>query len=179
VVASLAWEAADALVLIDPLVPPELWPELDALVDEHGKAVHVLITVFFHSRSADEVRERHGARVHAYGRALDRIECEVTDPFELPARLPGGVVAYDAARADEVVYWIPPVGAVVAGDVMLGRPHGIRLCPPSWLGGEEGRARSRASLRGLLDLPVEMVLVSHGEPVYSGGRGALEDALSG
>jgi glyoxylase-like metal-dependent hydrolase (beta-lactamase superfamily II) len=76
------------------------------------------------------------------------------------------------------VYWVPQVGAVAAGDVLLGHPQGIRLCPPSWLGGEEGRARSRASLRRLLDLPVEMVLVSHGEPVYSGGRGALEEALA-
>lgn len=168
----------DALVLIDPLVPDDVWPELDALVAEHGKPVEVLVTVFWHSRSADAVRERHGARVHAHRPALERIECEVTDPFELPAELPGGVVGYEAERADEVVYWIPDPGAVVVGDVLLGRAEGIRLCPPSWLGGEEGRERARASLRRLLELPVEMVLVSHGEPAYSGGRGALEEALS-
>jgi glyoxylase-like metal-dependent hydrolase (beta-lactamase superfamily II) len=169
--------ADDALVLIDPLVPEELWPELDSLVAEHGKPVAVLITVFFHSRSADQLRERHGARVYAHRPALDRIECTVTDPFELPADLPGGLVAYDAERADEVVYWIPPAGALVAGDVLLGRPGGIRLCPPTWLGGDEGRARSRASLGRLLDLPVEAVLVSHGEPVYTQGREALAEAL--
>ena len=35
-----------------------------------------------------------------------------------------------------------------------------------------------ARLRPLLDLPVEMVLVSHGEPVLRGGRTAIERALS-
>jgi hypothetical protein len=142
-----------------------------------GKPVAVFITIFWHSRSADEVRERYGARVHAHAPALDRIECEVTDPFELPADLPGGLVGHSVERADEVVYWLPAARALVAGDVLLGRPEGIRLCPPSWVGGEEGRERSRASLRSLLELPIEMLLVSHGAPAYSDGRGALMDAL--
>jgi hypothetical protein len=30
----------------------------------------------------------------------------------------------------------------------------------------------------LLDLPISRVLVSHGEPVLRGGRGALERALA-
>jgi hypothetical protein len=34
------------------------------------------------------------------------------------------------------------------------------------------------ALRPLLDLPIELVLVSHGEPVFSGGRDALERALA-
>jgi hypothetical protein len=36
----------------------------------------------------------------------------------------------------------------------------------------------RAALRPLLDLPVELVLVSHGEPVLTNGRDALSDALT-
>jgi hypothetical protein len=32
-------------------------------------------------------------------------------------------------------------------------------------------------LRPLLDLPIESVLVSHGEPVLTDGRAALADAL--
>jgi hypothetical protein len=35
----------------------------------------------------------------------------------------------------------------------------------------------RAALRPALDLPVEMVLVSHGEPVLRGGRRVLARAL--
>jgi hypothetical protein len=35
----------------------------------------------------------------------------------------------------------------------------------------------RAALRPLLDLPIELILVSHGEPVLAGGREALARAL--
>jgi hypothetical protein len=35
----------------------------------------------------------------------------------------------------------------------------------------------REALRPLLDLPVEMVLVSHGEPVLRGGRDAISRVL--
>ena len=38
--------------------------------------------------------------------------------------------------------------------------------------------RAGEALRVLLDLPVELVLVSHGEPVLQGGRAAIERALS-
>jgi hypothetical protein len=40
------------------------------------------------------------------------------------------------------------------------------------------RADLRAALLPLLELPVEMVLVSHGEPVLSDGHTALERALA-
>ena len=41
-----------------------------------------------------------------------------------------------------------------------------------------GRRELSDALRPLLDLPVEMVLVSHGEPVLSGGREAIACALA-
>jgi hypothetical protein len=60
------------------------------------------------------------------------------------------------------------------------RPPGLRICPESWLRQLGGYTQEdlRAGLQPLLDLPVEMVLVSHGEPVLRGGRAALERALA-
>ena len=37
--------------------------------------------------------------------------------------------------------------------------------------------RRRERLRPLLELPIERVVVSHGEPVLAGGRDALAEAL--
>ena len=79
------------------------------------------------------------------------------------------------------MYWIPEHGALVPGDRILGdRPPGLRLCPESWLRYLPGYTQDdlRAGLRPLLDLPVEIVLVSHGEPVLHDGRAELERALS-
>jgi hypothetical protein len=55
------------------------------------------------------------------------------------------------------------------------------MCPPGWLRYLEpglSHEELREALRALLDLPVELVLVSHGEPVLQGGRAAIERALS-
>jgi hypothetical protein len=41
-----------------------------------------------------------------------------------------------------------------------------------------GRDGLRAALRPLLELPVESVLVSHGEPVLENGRDAIARALA-
>ena len=85
-------------------------------------------------------------------------------------------------RAGETMVWLPGPRALVPGDRLLGDDQGgLRMCPPGWLRYlEPGLSYDelREALRPLLDLPVEMVLVSHGEPVLQGGRAAIERALS-
>ncbi len=79
--------------------------------------------------------------------------------------------------------WLPGPQALIPGDRILGDGQGgLRLCPESWLRYLTSRislSELREELRPLLDLPVELVLVSHGEPVLRGGRNALVRALSG
>jgi glyoxylase-like metal-dependent hydrolase (beta-lactamase superfamily II) len=106
----------------------------------------------------------------------------VTDHVE-SGGLPGGIEAFPTARTGEVVYWLPEQQAVVAGDVLLGagaKPRAtdepLRLCPERWLGAKS-HDDLKASLRPLLELPVEQVLVSHGEPVLEGGRSLLAALL--
>jgi hypothetical protein len=61
--------------------------------------------------------------------------------------------------------------------VLLGADAGIAVCPDSWLDERSSPQSIRAALRPLLDLPLDRILVSHGEPVLSEGRAALERAL--
>ena len=171
-VGCVAVDTDDGLVFIDPLEPP---PGL-------GRPDHVLITVFWHGRGT---RELGAAHVWSSGRAarpLANRGIEVTDRLA-GAPLPGGIVALPPARAGEVVYWLPDHRAVVVGDVLLGagaKPHPttepLRLCPEHWLGAKS-HDELRESLRPLLALPVEQVLVSHGQPVESGGGEALAALL--
>lgn len=178
-------ETADGVVLIDPLVPPEnsehFRRALDRDVARAGGDVHVLVTVFWHTRSAAAMVERYGARVWAPARgkaAVARRAGAVSDPFGPADLLPGGIEAFRTARAAEVVYWIPAHRALVPGDVLLGDgAGGVRMCPESWLPKGLTHAELAESLRPLLELPVERVLVSHGEPVLEDGRAALAAAL--
>ena len=133
-----------------------MWPELDAEVKQSGKPVVVLTTISFHERSRDAVARRYGARVGG----------DVA-----------GVRAFSAERGDEVVVWLEQPRALVVGDALLGdQTGGLRLTP--WSRNAEGRERTRAALKQLLELPVEIVLPAHGNPVLANGHEALARALA-
>lgn len=161
-VGSVAYAVDDTLVLIDPLVPDALWPELDELA--RGRKTIVLTTLGFHRRSRDEVAKRYDASTSRARRSL-----------------PSTVIPIPLRHAGETMFWLPEVFTLVPGDRILGDENGgLRVCPDSWLRylrpGLTG-AGLRVILQALLDLPIERVLTSHGEPVLSRGRDALATAL--
>jgi hypothetical protein len=156
------YEVENGVVLIDPLVPQEedgrerFLRALDRDVENAGGRVRVLRTVRWHHRSVDEVCERYGATLST----------------EAP-----GIEAFEIEPAEESVFWLAEHRAVVPGDAIIGADDGgVQMCPQSWLG-ERTHDELRSALRPLLDLPVERVLVSHGEPVLERGREALAKAL--
>jgi hypothetical protein len=161
-VGSVAFATDGTLVLIDPLVHEEGWIDLDRLAN--SKRVHVLTTVRWHRRSRDRVRERYDAAI-----------------TNAKHSLPDGVVSIAIANAGEHMFWLQRHRALVPGDRILGAERGgLRVCPDSWLRYLQGRITPqalRSELRRLLDLPIEMVLVSHGAPVLREGRAALQRAL--
>jgi hypothetical protein len=166
-VGCVAYEAADALLLVDPLVPDDrgdLLRALDDLVERHGRPVTIVTTLKFHRRSRDVLAARYGATTSRAREAL-----------------PAGVETLQVRGAGETMVWLPEPRALVPGDRLLGDDEGgLRLCPDSWLRylpSGMRQAELREALRPLLDLPVELVLVSHGEPVLSGGREAIAAAL--
>ena len=185
-VGSVYCETGDGVVLVDPLVPPEdterFWAALDRDVERAGGRVHVLVTVFWHVRSTAAVAARYAASIWApttARAAVTRRAGTVTDAFRPGEDVAGGIESFATARRTEVVFWIPQHRAVVPGDVLLGDGEGgIRLCPESWLPEKTGHHELADSLRPLLDLPVERILVSHGEPVLDGGADALAALLA-
>ncbi len=185
-VGSVFCETADGIVLVDPLVPPEdvdrFWRALDKDVGRIGGQLHVLVTVFWHVRSTAEMVARYSARVWAPSTsraAVERRSGVVTDVFRPGDPLPGQIEAFRSARRTEVVFWIPEHQALVPGDVLLGDDAGgVRMCPESWLPEKTGHRELAESLQPLLDLPVERILVSHGEPVLENGQRALGGALN-
>jgi hypothetical protein len=156
-----------AATFIDALVPEaegSFWSWADRRATAAARCV-ALTTIGFHRRSRDRLVDRYGAST---SRARDQ--------------LPAGVEAVPLRGAGEVSFWMPDLRTLVCGDRLLGASGGgLRLCPESWLG-YLGTGltieRLREILRPLLELPVERVLVSHGEPVLGDGHAALVEALS-
>jgi hypothetical protein len=154
-VSSYAWDAGSTLMLFDPQSPPQLVDELAS-----NKEVVVVLTCGWHGRSAEGLRERLGAAVWSPGAT---------------GQPPDGVDAYETGVDGEAALWIGELGAVVFGDRLLVRE---RLeVPVTWLGEGETVADVRDRLAPLLELPVERVLVTHGDPVREEGARALRTAL--
>lgn len=181
-------ETPDAVVLIDPLVPADgtdrerFLRALDRDVERLGLPVAVLLTTHWHERSAGELRDRYasgpGATIWAARTFTADLTMDDVTPFDAGDPLPGGIAAVPTSRPGQVVYWLPAVGAAVPGDLLLGAGEGgLRVCPDAWLADADAPREVRQALRALLDLPIEMVLVSHGAPVLTGARGALTGAL--
>jgi hypothetical protein len=153
------YEAPDAVVLFDPLLPAgeeeEFLAYLDRDIDRLGLPVSILLTAAWHGRSALSLRERYGAD----DRIPDTVEA-------LPI---------EGAPEEQVAYFVRPHCALVVAEIFVGDGKGgLALVPSPALTDRDALDRS---LRAIAARPVERVLVSHGEPVLSDGRRAIELAL--
>jgi hypothetical protein len=152
-VRSYAYDTGGCLVLFDPISPPTL---LEGLIEAQELAV--LLTAEWHRRSADECVERFGAHVFAADE----------DP---PADVERRRTYYD----DEVAYWIPRHAALVVGDAFLNEDE--LQVQDEWLPDGVTAAQMREGLRSLLELPVELVLPTHGDPLVEDAHATLGAAL--
>jgi hypothetical protein len=167
-VGSLLWRDDDgASVFVDALLPGDreaFWAWADDLLAGADRVL-ALTTIGFHRRDRELLVERYGATTSRARRSLPR-----------------GVESLPLRGAGEVAFWFSGPRALVFGDRVLGAMGGrLRLCPQSWLGylgSGIGHDELRGLLRPLLELPIERVLVSHGEPVLADGLEALAEALA-
>lgn len=156
------YEAEDATVLVDPLVPAgeedDFFRHLDADVERRGLPVVILLTAEWHRRSADELAARYRARI---GGAL-----------------PAGVEEIPIEGADErqVAYFIRPHAALVTCEIF-----GVDVDGELYVGRSPALERPdelEASLVRIMELPIERLLVSHGEPVLVDAKARMAEALA-
>jgi glyoxylase-like metal-dependent hydrolase (beta-lactamase superfamily II) len=184
-VASFAVDAGDAALLIDPLIPAEdaenVLARLDALAD---RPVAILITIPYHTRSAEPLRERYGATIHGHPAVKKRLRKTTGfSVIEPGAELPGGARAFTIGkpRRYETPVHLPSHRALALGDAIVTTPEGeLRIWHHERVDAERARwyrevfAPTAAPLR---ELDLERILVTHGEPILRDGRAALAAAL--
>jgi hypothetical protein len=170
-VTSTCVESGGEVAVLDPLAPPDDAAHLWARLDARPPTIAVVLKPD-HVRDVDLFVRRYGAQ--AFGPYLfwpdDIPETRLTG-IEPGSVLPGGLLAlYDGRGRGETPLWLPEQRTVVFADALTERGGELRVWGTPW-----HEERVLPALRALLDLPLERVIVSHGEPVHD--RRAFERAL--
>jgi hypothetical protein len=164
-------ETDDATLVVDPLVPGDerdrFWTALDRDVERRGLPVAVLLTQAAHARSAGDVAARYGADVYGHEGARGKVGGAAFHALHAGDEVPGGrVLEFAQERGSGTPLYFPARAALAIGDVFISRPGGLHVW---WGHGADDDAwyheRLLPSLRAWLELPVEHVLVAHGDLV--------------
>ena len=180
-------EAADVTLVVDPLVPHDdaarFWTALDHDVERRALPVAVLLTQAAHARSAGEVARRYGATVWGHQYAHEKVGGAPYHALEPGDAAPGAARALEFDQepgGSGTPLYFPSHRAVAVGDVFISVDGELRVWWAHGASGEQWyRERLLPSLRTWLDLPIEHVLVSHGDAVRGGAdeiAAALERA---
>jgi glyoxylase-like metal-dependent hydrolase (beta-lactamase superfamily II) len=158
------YEIDDAVVLIDPFLPP------GDDFDPHGKEVRVLLTQPAHYRGTADFVERYGASVWGPPRAEWR---KRPDP-RTTADLPVGIEAIELdGEPEQVVFFIREHATLVTGDVLSGTGGRFHVFVD-----EAEEQPLLASLERLAELPIERVIIPHGDEVAEHGAARVRDAVA-
>jgi glyoxylase-like metal-dependent hydrolase (beta-lactamase superfamily II) len=168
-VSSYAIDDGDRLLLFDPLAPPGEIDELAA-----GRETAIVLTSPWHVRDARGLAERLGAPLYVPPPDEGDPNPVVGHVFRAGDRLPVGVEAFPGMEPNDLVLWVERRRALVAGDALIDRGQGFEF-PTDWANKGVPAEEILEALRPLLELPVELVLPTHGAPT---DRPALERALS-
>ena len=186
-VASFAAKADDGtLLLIDPLLPEQDPQAVLGVLDEQaGERVAILISIPYHVRSSEDLRKRYDATIHGHKAAAKRLTSKSGfHEVEAGAPLPGAVTAHPIGKPRqryEMPLHIPSHGALVFGDSVVEHEGALKVWAHDKVDDKVRRFYSEKfnpSLEPLLELDFDVVLVTHGEPVMSGGKPKLREALA-
>ncbi len=166
---------AEGNLCIDPVEPTD-----DVLQEITRQGVsRILLTNRNHSRAANKVRARTGARTaihpadasHARGQGA-----ELDDQLRLGEKIgPLVVIGVPGKSAGEIALHWPERRILIAGDGVIGNPPGkCGLLPEKVM---DDPTRLRASVRALLALDFDTLLPGDGEPILKGAKERLKELV--
>jgi hypothetical protein len=158
------YETDADVALIDPFLPPA------GDFDPHGKHVSVLLTQPAHYRGTADFVERFGASVWVPPRAAwrKRPNPATTD------RLPEGVEALElGGEPQQVVFFIREHATLVSGDVLSGTGGRLHV-----FADDADVDLLLPALGRIAELPIERLIIPHGEPILANGAARLRAAVA-
>ena len=140
----------------------------------------ILLTNRNHSRAANQIRARTGARtaIHPSDAPHARKEgAELDDELNIGVKIdPLVVVGAPGKSPGEVVLHWPQRKILIVGDCVVGDPPGrCKLLPEKVI---DDLPRLRESVRGLLSLDVDTLLVGDGAPILQNAKAALTQLVA-
>ena len=122
-----------------------------------------MLTCPWHRRDAVGLADRLGVAIYVPPPDAPDPNPVEGHVFSAGDRLPIGVEAFPGREPNDLVLWVESRRALVAGDTLIDRGPGLEF-PVTWV--PEGVAPEQIleALRPLLELPVELVLATHGGP---------------
>lgn len=161
---------------IDPVEPTE---ETLEEIARHGVA-RILLTNRNHSRAANRIRARTGARtaIHPADAAHARTQgTELDDEICVGEKIgPLVAVTVPGKSPGEIALHWPERRILIAGDAVVGDPPGrCKLLPEKVM---DDPPRLRASVRGLLALDFDTLLPGDGEPILQGAKERLRELVA-
>ncbi len=162
-------------ICIDPVEPTE--DDMNALVREG--VTRIVLTNRNHSRAANRVRARTGARTAIHADDADHARSqgtELDDRLEVGAKVgPLELVDASGKSPGEVALLWPDRGILIVGDAIIGNPPGqCGLLPERVM---DDPARLRNNLRKLLDLDFDILLVGDGESLLRDAKARLKELV--
>jgi hypothetical protein len=158
------YDTADEVVLIDPFLPR------DDDFDPHGKPVRVLLTQGAHYRGTADFVERYGASVWTPPNAIWR---KIPNPATTE-ELPPGVEAIELdGEPQQVVIFIREHATLVSGDVLSGTGGRLHVFVD-----EADPERPLAAIEELAALPIERVIIPHGDLITEDGARRIREAVA-
>jgi len=191
-VSAHAYDDGERLLLFDPLAVPAPILELAA-----ERETAIVLTAPWHERDTQSLVAELDVPVYA---ARPETGPELVELYDVdPARVEGfissdlrwlvhegggefheippapfGLELFVGRTRCDLVLWLEPARAVIAGDTLADWGDGLAI-HDEWLSAKVSRGDVVARLRPLLEKPVEIVLAAHGEPT---DRAELERALA-
>ncbi|MCW3063407.1 MAG: hypothetical protein JWN32_579 [Solirubrobacterales bacterium] len=171
---------ADEGVVLDPMLPPEglEWFE------EHAPPAAVVLTNRHHHRRSADFVEEFGCAVFCHSAGLHEFtEEQHVQGFEDGDEPVAGIEVKHVGSIcpDEVAIYVPRAKAIAFADgvVRWRRDDPLGFVPDSLFDdAEHDKAGIRDSVRALLPLEPDHLLLAHGEPIVGGGTAALQAFLA-